>query len=134
MYTIKFAEELAHNRDLQQILRVGNKTSLGHQETLQADLNSSLIRQMAEEGERYWREKYAVQVRRLRERAYALNVSHALIHTHPSMRPRMVDRSYFVSGLVDARVEELEARLSERQSDFVTPNVFGNAPLYVVGK
>ena len=133
MHTIKFAEELAHNQDLLKVLQVSDSLSLRQQETLQADLSASLLRQMSEhDGD--WNVKFGVAVRRLREREYALGITRGFINSHSMLRPRMADRNYFVSGLVDARVEELKARLSERQSDFVTPNVFGNAPLYVVGK
>ena len=134
MYTIDLTQELEHNKDLRQILQVQNSISLKHQEQLQADLNASLIRQMSEDDTGDWHPEYAVKIRRLRERTYAIGVSHALIHVAGTMRARMVDRRYFVSGLVDARVDELEARIRERQCDSYSPNVFGNAPLYVVGK
>ena len=134
MYTIDLVQELEHNEDLRRILQVQNSTSLQHQEQLQSDLNISLIRQMSEEYAGDWCAKYAVKVRRLRERSHAISVSHALIHASPPMRARMVDRCYFVWGLVDVRVDEIESRLGELQVDSDTPNVFGNSPLYVVVK
>lgn len=133
MYTIDLAQELAHNEDLRKILHVDCSVLLQHQEQLQADLNSSLIRQMSEEDAGWWG-KYSVKIRRLREREHAIGVSHAFIHAQSSIVNRMLNRRYFVNGLVDARIDEIKARLRERQVDSDSPNVFGNSPLYVVGK
>ena len=95
MFTIDLTQELEHNKDLRQILQVQNSISLKHQEQLQADLNASLIRQMSEDGAGDWHAKYAVKVRRLQERSYAIGVSHTFIHAAPTMLTRMLNRRYF---------------------------------------
>lgn len=133
MYAIVLEEELAHNKDLLDVLGRSFEDQVRIQETLQLDLMSSLLRQMSETDAGDWRGKYAVEVRRLREREFVIGLNRVQLEA-VGMRPLIVNRIHFVSNLIQARIEELEVRLDEVTWKHTSPNVFGNAPLWVIGK